>query len=76
MVNLRDGMWLPAEGVRAEYAEDIYEIAPQDGEQGLSLLCPVRQIHGRSDSLNTPTVTLVSSAQLGPAQHLQSRHRL
>lgn len=52
-------MWLPAEGVRTEYAEDIYDIAPFGGEQGFSVLCPMKKIRGRGDPLNLPTVTLV-----------------
>ena len=53
-------MWLPAEGVRTEYAEDVYEVTPAADEQSVSLLCPVRQVHTRGHTLNTPTVTLVS----------------
>ena len=60
MVQLRDGMWLPAEGVRTEYAEDIYEITEQGDQQGFSALCPVKQIISRGDSLNQPTIKLVS----------------
>lgn len=60
MVRLRDGMWLPAENVRAEYAEEVYEITPLQGSTGLSLLCPAKKILGRGDALNLPTVTLVS----------------
>lgn len=60
MVRLRDGMWLPAEGVHTEYAEDVYEITPAADKQGVSLLCPVRQVHNRGHTLNTPTITLVS----------------
>lgn len=60
MVHLRDGMWLPAEGVHTEYAQDIYDVAPLDGENGLSLLCPAREIRSRGNTLNMPTLTLVS----------------
>lgn len=59
MVRLRDGMWLPAEGVRTEYAEDIYDITSAPDQQSVSLLCPVRQVHTRGNTLNTPTVTIV-----------------
>lgn len=59
MVRLRDGMWLPAEGVRTEYAEDIYDITSALDQQSVSLLCPVRQVHTRGNTLNTPTVTIV-----------------
>lgn len=60
MVKLRDGMWLPAEGVYTEYAEDIWDVAPLDGQNGLSLLCPAKQIRGRGNTLNMPTISLVS----------------
>ncbi|KAK6078254.1 alpha-d-xyloside xylohydrolase [Seiridium cupressi] len=29
-MKFRDGMWLPAEGIQAEYAEEVYEITPKD----------------------------------------------
>lgn len=54
-------MWLPAEGIRTEYAEDVYEITTSSDQQSLSLLCPVKQIRGRGDTLNQPAVTLVST---------------
>lgn len=59
MVRLRDGMWLPAENMRVEYAEDVYEITPHQDKQGLSLLCPTKHIRSRGDTLNQPTITLV-----------------
>jgi alpha-D-xyloside xylohydrolase len=62
MVKLRDGMWLPAEGVRTEYAEEVYETEHLPDQQGLSLLCPTKRILRRGDTLNQPTVTLVSFA--------------
>lgn len=52
-------MWLPAQNVRAEFAEEVYEITPSQDGQSLSLLCPVKQIRRRGDTLNQPTVTLV-----------------
>jgi alpha-D-xyloside xylohydrolase len=60
MVRFRDGMWMAAEGMRVEYAEDIYTIKPQDDKQGLSLLCPTKNVRSRGDTLNLSTVTLVS----------------
>lgn len=68
MVRLQDGMWLAAEGVRTEYAEDIYEITPQDDRQGLSLLCPTKHIRSRGDTLNISTITLVSWLLRGAVQ--------
>ncbi|KAI8631064.1 glycoside hydrolase family 31 protein [Xylariaceae sp. FL1651] len=55
-MKFRDGMWLTAEGMRVEYAEDVHEITQTD--KGLSLLCPTRKIRGRGDSLNLSTLTI------------------
>lgn len=60
MVRLRDGMWLPAQDVRVEYAEEVYDLTPLPDQKGLSLLCPVKKIRTRGDTLNQPTVTIVS----------------
>ncbi|KAI0022918.1 glycoside hydrolase family 31 protein [Xylariomycetidae sp. FL0641] len=55
-MKFRDGMWLPAEGLWVEYAEEVYEIT--ETQKGMSLLCPTRKIMGRGDSLNRSTLTL------------------
>ncbi|KAH9907334.1 glycoside hydrolase family 31 protein [Xylariomycetidae sp. FL2044] len=55
-MKFRDGMWLTAEGMRVEYAEEAYEITQT--EKGLSLLCPTRKIMRRGDTLNQPTLTI------------------
>ncbi|KAI1260208.1 glycoside hydrolase family 31 protein [Xylariaceae sp. FL1019] len=55
-MKFRDGMWLTAEGMRVEYAEDVVDIA--ETEKGLSLLCPTRKIMHRGDTLNQSTVTI------------------
>lgn len=60
MVRFRDGMWLPAEGMWTEYAEEVYETTERLGGKGLSLLCPTKKIASRGDTLNRSTVTLVS----------------
>lgn len=57
-MKFRDGMWLTAEGMRVEYAEDVYNIT--ETETGLSLLCPTRKILSRGDTLNQSTLTIVS----------------
>lgn len=57
-MKFRDGMWLPAEGVQTEYAEEVYEIT--ETQNGLSLLCPTRKIFSRGDTLNRSTLTVVS----------------
>ena len=60
MVRFRDGMWLPAEGMQTEYAEQIYYNNPRPDGKGVSLLCPTKYIRSRGDTLNRSTVTLVS----------------
>ena len=51
-------MWMVAEGMRVEYAEEVYSVAQT--EKGLSLLCPSKKIFRRGDTLNTSTLTIVS----------------
>ena len=49
-----------AEGKRVEYAEEVYSIdQSQDGKK-LKLLCPTMQVRSRGDTLNRPTLTVVS----------------
>ncbi|OTB02164.1 glycoside hydrolase family 31 protein [Hypoxylon sp. CI-4A] len=55
-MKFRDGMWMVAEGMRVEYAEEVYDIS--ETEKGLSLLCPSKKIRGRGDTLNTSTLTI------------------
>ncbi|KFA47785.1 hypothetical protein S40293_09032 [Stachybotrys chartarum IBT 40293] len=74
MVRLRDGMWLPAEDLHVEYAEEVYEITPQEDQQSLSLLCPTRKIFSRGNTLNQPTVTLDIKAEIDGVISLQATH--
>jgi len=55
-------MWLVAEGKRVEYAEEIYSIKPSQDGKKLSLLCPTTQIQSRGDTLNRPTLSIVSDS--------------
>lgn len=48
-----------AEGVRAEYAEEVYRITPTRSGKGISLLCPMRKIKTRGDTLNLGTLSVV-----------------
>lgn len=64
MTKFRDGMWLPIEGKRTEYAEDVYTITKRADGRALSLLCPTKHVRSRGDTLNLPTVTLVSAPQV------------
>lgn len=52
-------MWLPVEGKRVEYAEDIYSIDQSEDGKKLKLLCPTMKIKSRGDTLNRPTITVV-----------------
>ena len=63
-MHLRDGMWLPAEGFRTEYAEDVYEITPNEDQQALNLLCPTKHIRSRGDTLNQPTLSVDIKAEM------------
>ncbi|KAK7421288.1 hypothetical protein QQZ08_010004 [Neonectria magnoliae] len=74
MVRLRDGMWLPAEGIHTEYAEDVYEVTPSEDQQALSLLCPVKKIRSRGDTLNQPTLTLDVKAEMDGVISIESTH--
>lgn len=58
-MKFRDGMWLTAEGMSVSYAEEVYSI--RKSQRGLSLLCPTKKIRSRGDSLNLPTLTIVSN---------------
>ncbi|CAM1501936.1 Fc.00g039200.m01.CDS01 [Cosmosporella sp. VM-42] len=74
MVHLRDGMWLPSADFRVEYAEDVYEITPQEDQQAMSLLCPTKHIRSRGDTLNQPTITLEIKAEMDGVISLESTH--
>jgi hypothetical protein len=61
-MKFRDGMWQVAAGMRPEYAEDVYSITQHPAGNALSLLCPTKKILARADSLNLPTLTIVSAS--------------
>lgn len=65
-MKFRDGMWLQAQDIRSEYAEEVYSITERKGGTGVSLLCPTKKIRQRSDSLNLSTLTIVSILANGP----------
>lgn len=50
-----------AEGVRIEYAEEVYRITPTPSGKGISLLCPTRKVMSRGDTLNLGTLSIVRS---------------
>ncbi|KAL2113069.1 hypothetical protein VUR80DRAFT_5492 [Thermomyces stellatus] len=74
MVRLRDGMWLTAEGMKLEYAEEVYNINAQEDQGHLSLLCPTKIIRSRGDTLNQPTVTVDLKAEMDGVVSLESTH--
>ncbi|KAK3324827.1 glycosyl hydrolases family 31-domain-containing protein [Cercophora scortea] len=57
-MRFRDGQWLVAEGMRVEYAEEVYRITETPSGKGLSLLCPTRKIMTRGDVLNLATLSI------------------
>ncbi|ORY61345.1 glycoside hydrolase family 31 protein [Pseudomassariella vexata] len=71
-MKFRDGMWLVAEGMRVEYAEDVHEITPT--ENGLSLLCPTRHIRSRGDVLNLSTIKLDIEAAFDGVISVEATH--
>lgn len=64
-MKFRDGMWMTAEDVRVDYAEEVYDT--KRTATGLSLLCPTKHIRSRGDSLSVSTITLVSQHSHRPA---------
>ncbi|TVY37121.1 Alpha-xylosidase [Lachnellula subtilissima] len=75
-MKFRDGMWLAAEGKRLEYAEEVYSLAEKEDGNGLSLFCPTRKIHNRSDSLNLSTLTIDIEAPFDGALSVETTHWL
>ncbi|RFU81282.1 glycoside hydrolase family 31 [Trichoderma arundinaceum] len=73
-MKFRDGMWLPIEGKRTEYAEDIYTITKRPDGRALSLLCPTKQVRSRGDTLNLPTVTIDIEAVFDGVLSVETTH--
>lgn len=65
-------MWLIAEGMRVEYAEDVYDITKK--ENGLSLLCPTKHIRSRGDTLNLSTLTIDVQAEIDGVISVETTH--
>ncbi len=53
-------MWLVAEDKQPIYAAEVYSIERSANDKCLTLLCPTKRILQRADSLNLPTLTVVS----------------
>ncbi|KAH6678868.1 alpha-xylosidase [Plectosphaerella plurivora] len=74
MVRFRDGMWLPAEDMTAEYAEQIYYNETRPDGKGVSLLCPTKYIARRGDTLNRSTVTMDINAEADGIISVEATH--
>lgn len=59
-MKFRDGQWLPAEGVTAAYAEEVYAVTERKDGKALELLCPTKKILSRGNTLDSSTLTIVS----------------
>ncbi len=57
-------MWLVAENVQIDYAEEVYSIRETPSGKGVSLLCPTRKIRTRGDVLNIGTISVVRHSPL------------
>ncbi|KAL7782200.1 glycoside hydrolase family 31 protein [Trichoderma ceciliae] len=73
-MKFRDGMWLPLEGMRTEYAEDVYTITKRSDGRAVSLLCPTKQVRSRGDTLNLPTITLDIEAVFDGVISVEATH--
>ncbi|KAJ2894759.1 putative glycoside hydrolase family 31 protein [Zalerion maritima] len=71
-MKFRDGMWLVAEGMRVEYAEDVYTTTEK--KNGLSLLCPTKHVRSRGDTLNLSTLTIDIEATADGVLSVESTH--
>ncbi|TPX10155.1 uncharacterized protein E0L32_001352 [Thyridium curvatum] len=71
-MKFRDGMWMTAEGMSVQHAEEVYDI--RETERGLSLLCPTKRILRRGDTLNTATLTIELEAEIDGVISVQATH--
>ncbi|KAL2022508.1 hypothetical protein VTK56DRAFT_5115 [Thermocarpiscus australiensis] len=73
-MRFRDGQWLVAEGVRIEYAEEVYRITPTPSGKGISLLCPTRKVLTRGDTLNLSTLSIDIEAAFDGVISVETTH--
>ncbi|CAK7208031.1 hypothetical protein SEUCBS139899_010865 [Sporothrix eucalyptigena] len=71
-MKVRDGFWTMADGLLAEYAEEVYSVTPV--ENGVQLLCPTKKIWSRGDTLNTPTITVTIKAEMEGVLSVEAVH--
>jgi alpha-D-xyloside xylohydrolase len=67
-------MWLTAADKRVEYAEHIYSITENQENSSLELLCPVKHINSRGDTLNCPTLSIKLEAQFDGVISVEVSH--
>lgn len=67
-------MWLANPEFTVQYAEEVYSIESSKDENKLSLLCPVKKIFTRGDTLNMPTVSLDITAEFDGVLSLEVTH--
>ncbi|KAK0705438.1 glycoside hydrolase superfamily [Lasiosphaeris hirsuta] len=73
-MRFRDGQWLPAEGVRCEYAEEVYRVTETPSGKGIGLLCPAKKIMSRGDVLNLSTLSIEIEAAFGGVISVETTH--
>jgi len=67
-------MWLANAEFTIQYAEEVYSIQSLKNEKKLSLLCPVKKIITRGDTLNMPTLSLDIEAEFDGVLSLEVTH--
>lgn len=67
-------MWLVAADKGVSYAEDVYSITESEDGKSIELLCPVRKILDRGDTLNCPTITIKLEAVFDGVISVEATH--
>ncbi|CRK44320.1 hypothetical protein BN1723_001006 [Verticillium longisporum] len=74
MPRFRDGMWLPAENMWVEHAEQVYYTNEKPDGKGLNLLCPTKTIESRGHTLNRSTITMDVYAEADGIISVEATH--
>ncbi|KAL9948331.1 hypothetical protein D7B24_003458 [Verticillium nonalfalfae] len=74
MPRFRDGMWLPAENMWVEHAEQVYYTNEKPDGKGLNLLCPTKTIESRGHTLNRSTITMDVNAEADGIISVEATH--
>lgn len=67
-------MWLTAADKSVSYAENVFSINERKDGIALELLCPVKRIRDRGDTLNCPTLTVRLEAAFDGAISVETTH--